>query len=118
MVLLLNSSVPEAMPPSWSHLKDRPICQAHSRSQQTRENIKDARWSPSLLAGLGICLHFPSKKCCHDCIKWGFETVVISMTIVSQRLGHLNPWWPVGDTVCGGLEMMALLEEMHHWGMG
>lgn len=79
---------------------------------------KGCQLVPIITGGLGICLHLPSKKRCHDCIQRGFETLVISMTIVSQRLGHLNPWWPVGDTVCGGLELMALLEEMHHWGVG
>lgn len=113
MVLLFKPSVFEAMPPSWSHLRDRPLCQAKSRSQEARENIKDASWSPLLLAGLGICLHFPSKQLFLIALK-GLWTV-ISMTIVFQRLEHLSPWWPAGGTVCGGLEMMALLGEMHHW---
>lgn len=38
------------------------------------------------------------------------------MRIVSHRLEHLNSWWLAGGTGWGGLEVVALLEEVHHWG--
>lgn len=38
------------------------------------------------------------------------------MRSVSHSLRHLNPWFPVSDTVCIGLGNEVLLEEVCHWG--